>query len=162
MMMNAPTARLKSRLRMARIFPIMVMFDPPSGAAAPPQSKPRAESLRATRPEFDRAPHVPPRYAGREYADERDSCQEQFMAAWPRTWPAAFSTDLPIRYAFLQGSVVPPYCCIAVAASILAHRGIVSRPPAAGPGRSAARDPCRCPAAPSAAFPLAAAVRFPQ
>src|SRR5437879_235363 len=153
--MNAPTARLNTRFRMARILPITVIIDPPSGAAASRRPKPRAEGFLATRPELCEAPHVPLRHAGREYADELYGCQVQFTVAWPRTRPAASSPDLPIRVASLQGFVVPPYCCIAVAASILVHRATVFPPAVAAPDRNGGRGPCRRRVAPWPAFPPA-------
>src|SRR5437016_11186114 len=151
--MNQPTTRLNTRFKMARILPIAVMIDPPSGAAASPRPKPRAESFLATRPELCEAPHVPLRHAGQEYAEELYGCQVQFTVAWPRTRPGASSPYLPIRVAFLQGFALLPYCCIAVAASILARRATVFPPPVAAPNRNGDRGPCRRPVAPSAPFP---------
>src|SRR2546425_11799902 len=104
--MNAPTARLRTRFRMARILPNTVMIVPPSGAAASPWPKPRAESLfPAMRRESRAAPHLPPRHAGQEYAEELYGCQVQFTAAWPQTRSATFLPCLPTPSAGLSDFV---------------------------------------------------------
>src|SRR5437899_13059639 len=72
-MMSAPTSRLSTRFTKTRILPRFVMIDPPAGAAALNRPALRSESLPTARA-APTAP-IPPRLAGREYAEQHTPCQ---------------------------------------------------------------------------------------
>src|SRR5262249_21156237 len=103
MTMNAPTARLKTKFKLARILPRVVMIDPPFGATIISQTEIAGRKLKpVTRHPLREAPDFPPRHAGPEYAELLGPCQAHF-ACW---CPAFFSRKALPWFSFKAAGLV--------------------------------------------------------